>query len=169
MSAFQAREIAFSLGLPAELIAEAVDAILGSYKAFEDFDATMVEINPMILSEDDHIYALDAKMTFDDSALFRHPEIAELRDKSQENPVETRAYDRGLNYVPLTGSIGCVSNGAGLAMATMDMIEHFGGSMANFVDIGGGASPERVAKAVRLVRADKQVTSLVINLSLIHI
>jgi len=164
MSAFQAREIAFGLNIPPTLISEAVDTLLGCYRAFEEFDATMVEINPWVISEDNQIYALDAKMTFDDNALFRHPEIAELRDKSQEDPRETKATDRGLNYVRLQGNIGCVSNGAGLAMATMEMIQQFGGSMANFVDVGGGAPMERVAKAIRLVRADPQVESLIINI-----
>ncbi len=123
MQAFQAREIAFALGLTPPQIQHAVSAILGCYRAFEELDATMVEVNPLIVTADDEVMALDAKMTFDDNALFRHQALAELRDKSQEDPRETRAGDRGLSYVGLTGNIGCIVNGAGLAMATMDMIK----------------------------------------------
>ena len=114
----------------------------------------MVEINPLVITSDKRILALDAKMTFDDNALFRHPQISELRDKSQEDPRESRAADRGLSYVGLEGNIGCIVNGAGLAMATMDMIQHAGGEPANFLDIGGGASAERVATSIELVLSD---------------
>ena len=124
----------------------------------------MVEINPLALTSDGTLVALDAKMTFDDNALYRRPEISELRDKSQEDPRETQASDRGLSYVGLDGRIGCVVNGAGLAMATMDMIEKAGGEPANFLDIGGGATPERVAKAVRLVAADQGVEAILVNI-----
>lgn len=163
MQAFQARQIAFKLGIPTPLINEAVATILGCYKAFEQLDATMVEINPLVVAADTAIYALDAKMTFDDNALFRRPEIAELRDKSQENSMESRAADRGLNYVGLQGDIACVVNGGGLAMATLDCIELAGGSAASFLDIGGGASPERVAKAIRLVSQDERVNAVLVN------
>ena len=164
MQAFQAREVAFALGLKPSQIQSAVNAILGCYRAFEELDATMVEINPLIVTEDDNVVALDAKMTFDDNALFRHPAVAELRDKSQEDPRETHANDRGLSYVGLTGKIGCIVNGAGLAMATMDMIKLAGGEPANFLDIGGGATPERVAKAFKLVTMDKNVEAILVNI-----
>jgi malate-CoA ligase subunit beta len=164
MPAFQAREIAFGLGLDPALTQQAVTTILGCYKAFEELDATMVEINPLVVTEDNRLIALDAKMTFDDNALFRLPQIAELRDKSQEDPRETRANDRGLSYVGLDGSIGCIVNGAGLAMATMDMIKAAGGEPANFLDIGGGATPERVAKAFRLVTSDENVRAILVNI-----
>jgi len=163
MQSFQAREIAFGLGIEPDLIPETVQILLGCYKAFEECDATMVEINPLVVTEDDHLMALDAKMTVDDNALFRLPHIAELRDKSQEDPRETRAADRGLAYVALDGHIGCIVNGAGLAMATMDMIKAAGGEPANFLDIGGGATPERVGKAFRIVASDASVEAILIN------
>ena len=164
MQAFQAREIAFGLGIEPALVQEAVKAILGAYKAFEELDATMVEINPLVITEDGRVLAADAKMTFDDNALFRRPHVAELRDKSQEDPRETRAADRGLAYVGLDGNIGCIVNGAGLAMATMDMIKAAGGEPANFLDIGGGATPERVSKAFRLVLSDANVQAILVNI-----
>ncbi|MEE9287877.1 MAG: malate--CoA ligase subunit beta [Gammaproteobacteria bacterium] len=164
MQAFQAREVAFGLGLERALISQAVTTFLGCYRAFRDLDATMVEVNPLVVTEDGRLVALDAKMTFDDNALFRRPHISELRDKSQEDPREMMAADRGLSYVGLTGNIGCIINGAGLAMATMDMIEHAGGEPANFLDIGGGASPERVAKAFRLVLSDENVQAMLVNI-----
>ena len=164
MQAFQAREIAFGLGLEAGQIAQGVATILGCYRAFRELDATMVEINPLVVAEDGSLLALDAKMSFDDNALFRRPAIAELRDKSQEDPRETRAADRGLSYVGLDGDIGCIVNGAGLAMATMDMIKLAGGEPANFLDIGGGATPDRVAKAFRLVTMDQNVGAVLVNI-----
>ena len=164
MQGFQARELAFALGLEAGQIAPAVTAILGCYRAFRELDATMVEINPLIVTEEGGILALDAKMSFDDNALFRRPQIAELRDKSQEDPRETQAADRGLSYVGLDGDIGCIVNGAGLAMATMDMIKLAGGEPANFLDIGGGATPERVARAFKLVTMDKGVKAVLVNI-----
>ena len=124
----------------------------------------MVEVNPLVITSDSRVIALDAKMTFDDNALFRHPQISELRDKSQEDPRESRAADRGLSYVGLEGNIGCIVNGAGLAMATMDTIKLAGGEPANFLDIGGGATPERVAKAFRLVLSDKNVQAVLVNI-----
>jgi succinyl-CoA synthetase beta subunit len=164
MQAFQARELAFGLGLEGQQVAQAVKVMLGCYRAFRDLDATMVEINPLVVVEDGSLLALDAKMTFDDNALFRRPDISELRDKSQEDPRETQAADRGLNYVGLDGNIGCIINGAGLAMATMDMIQLAGGEPANFLDIGGGASPDRVAKAFRLVQSDAKVEAVLVNI-----
>ena len=164
LSEFQAREIAFKLGMEQSQIQQAVTTIKGCYRAFRDLDATMVEINPLVVTGDGSIMALDAKMGFDDNAMFRRPEISELRDKSQEDARETRAADRGLSYVGLEGNIGCIVNGAGLAMATMDMIKLAGGEPANFLDIGGGASPERVAKAFRLVRSDDNVDAILVNI-----
>ncbi|KNG95133.1 malate--CoA ligase subunit beta [Pseudaestuariivita atlantica] len=161
---FQAREIAFALGVEAGLVSQMVRTLMGCYRAFSELDATMVEINPLVVTGDDRIIALDAKMTFDDNALFRHPQVAELRDKSQEDPRESRAADRGLSYVGLDGNIGCIVNGAGLAMATMDTIMLAGGQPANFLDIGGGATPERVAKAFRLVMSDKNVQAVLVNI-----
>ncbi|MEQ8662608.1 MAG: malate--CoA ligase subunit beta [Gammaproteobacteria bacterium] len=164
MQAFQAREIAFGLGVPLALVAQTVTALLGAYRAFRDLDATMVEINPLVITRDQRLIALDAKMAFDENALFRRQQISELRDKSQEDPREMQAADRGLSYVGLEGNIGCIINGAGLAMATMDMIRHAGGAPANFMDIGGGASPDRVAKAMRLVLDDPGVEAVLVNI-----
>ena len=164
LQAFQAREVAFALGLDASLVTEAANTLRACYRSFRDLDATMVEINPLVVTADGRILALDAKMTFDDNALFKHQRISELRDKSQEDPREMRATDRGLSYVGLEGDIGCIINGAGLAMATMDMIKHSGGEPANFLDIGGGASPERVAKAFNLVLSDDNVKGVVVNI-----
>ena len=161
---FQAREISFGLGLPAEQIADAVRTIKGCYRAFTELDADMVEINPLVVTEDGHLMALDAKMSFDENALYRHSHIAELRDKSQEDPRESFAADRGLSYVGLDGNIGCIINGAGLAMATMDMIQHVGGEPANFLDIGGAASPERVVKAFRAVLTDRRAQAILVNI-----
>lgn len=161
---FQCREIAFALGIRPALVQQMVRTLLGCYRAFRELDATMVEINPLVVTGDDRILALDAKMTFDNNALFRHPQISELRDKSQEDPRESRAADRGLSYVGLDGNIGCIVNGAGLAMATMDTIKLAGGEPANFLDIGGGATPERVAKAFRLVMSDKNVQAILVNI-----
>lgn len=161
---FQAREIAFKLGIEPGLTQAMVRTLQGCYRAFRDLDATMVEINPLVITGDNRVLALDAKMTFDDNALFRHPQISELRDKSQEDPRESRAADRGLSYVGLDGNIGCIVNGAGLAMATMDTIKLAGGEPANFLDIGGGATPERVAKAFRLVMSDKNVQAVLVNI-----
>ncbi|KRA00102.1 succinyl-CoA synthetase subunit beta [Mesorhizobium sp. Root157] len=164
MQQFQAREIAFGLGLENSLIGKAVDTLIGCYRVFRDYDASMLEINPLVVTRDGNLIALDAKMSFDENALFRRPEISELRDKSQEDPRETFASDRGLSYVGLDGNIGCIINGAGLAMATMDMIKIAGGEPANFLDIGGGASPERVAKAFRAVLADKNIETILVNI-----
>ncbi len=161
---FQAREVAFALGLEAGQINEAVTVLKACYRAFRDLDATMVEINPLVVTGDGRLIALDAKMGFDDNALFRRQQISELRDKSQEDPREMNAADRGLSYVGLDGNIGCIINGAGLAMATMDMIKHVDGEPANFLDIGGGASPERVTKAFNLVLSDDKVDAILVNI-----
>ena len=164
MQPFEAREIAFKLGLDKSLISQAVTTLLGCYRAFRDLDATMVEINPLVVSKSGHLLALDAKMAFDDNALFRRANISELRDKSQEDTREMKAADRGLNYVGLEGNIGCIINGAGLSMATMDIIKLAGGEPANFLDIGGGASPDRVAKAFNLVLSDDNVQTILVNI-----
>ncbi|HVN98695.1 MAG TPA: malate--CoA ligase subunit beta [Steroidobacteraceae bacterium] len=161
---FQARELAFGLGLNMKQVSQAVTAILGCYRAFRDLDATMVEINPLVVTRDDRVVALDAKMSFDDNALFRRPRVAEMRDPAEEDPREAQAAAFGLNYVGLSGDIGCIINGAGLAMATMDSIKHAGGEPANFLDIGGGASPERVGAAFRLVLSDPNVRAILVNI-----
>jgi len=164
MQPFEAREIAFKLKIDKSLISQAVTVFLGCYRAFRDLDATMVEINPLVVTKNGDLLALDAKMAFDDNALFRRPNISELRDKSQEDPREMKAADRGLNYVGLDGHIGCIINGAGLSMATMDIIKLHGGEPANFLDIGGGASPDRVAKAFNLVLSDENVETILVNI-----
>ena len=161
---YQARELAFGLGFDTGQIAEATKILHACYRAFRDHDATMVEINPLVVTDSGHLIALDAKMSFDDNALFRRSQIAELRDMSQEDPVEAGAADRGLSYVSLDGNIGCMINGAGLAMATMDMIKLAGGMPANFLDIGGGASPERVLTAFHTVLADPKVDAILVNI-----
>jgi malate-CoA ligase subunit beta len=164
MQAFQAREIAFQLGLDAALIPQAVKTLIGCYRLMEEMDATMVEINPLVVTSAGEIMALDAKLSFDDNALFRHPDISELRDKSQEDARETYAGDRGLNYIGLEGEIGCIVNGAGLAMATLDMIKMAGGEPANFLDVGGGASPERVLMSFKAVLNDPNVEAILVNI-----
>lgn len=161
---FQARAMAFALGLPVSMINTAVKTINGCYRALRDNDANMLEINPLVVTGKEDLLALDCKMGFDDNALFRRHRIAELRDKTQEDPREMAAADRGLSYVGLDGDIGCMINGAGLAMATMDMIKLAGGEPANFLDVGGGASPERTEKAFRLVLADKNVKAMLVNI-----
>ena len=161
---FQAREMAFSLGLESTQLSHAVKTIRGCYRAMRDFDANMLEINPLVVTATGELIALDAKMSFDDNALFRRHEIAELRDKTQGDPREVAAADHGLSYIGLNGDIGCMINGAGLAMATMDMIKLAGGEPANFLDVGGGASAERTEKAFRLVLADKGVKAMLVNI-----
>ena len=164
MQPFQAREIVFALVLDKTQVNQAVTTILGCYRAMRDLDANMVEINPLVVTKEGNLLAVDAKMGFDENALFRHSNISELRDKSQEDVREMNAADRGLSYVGLDGNIGCIINGAGLAMATMDMIMHAGGEPANFLDIGGGASPDRVSKAFNLVLSDDNVKCILINI-----
>jgi malate-CoA ligase subunit beta len=161
---FQAREMAFALGLHPDLVPQAVKLIQGCYRAMRELDANMVEINPLVITGHDEVIALDAKMGFDDNALFRRQKISELRDKTQEDPREMAAADRGLSYVGLDGDIGCMINGAGLAMATMDMIKLAGGEPANFLDVGGGASADRTEKAFRMVLQDKNVKAMLVNI-----
>ncbi|MFZ5709130.1 MAG: malate--CoA ligase subunit beta [Pseudomonadota bacterium] len=164
LAGFQARELAFALGLRGDQIGQMVTVLKACYRAYRDLDATMVEINPLVITRDGNLTALDAKMSFDTNALYRRPEILELRDRSQEDPRESGAADHGLAYVGLDGDIGCIINGAGLAMATMDMIKLSGGAPANFLDIGGGASPERVVRAFRTVLADRNVSVILVNI-----
>ena len=161
---FQAREIAFNLGIESGLISRTAEVIQGCYRAFSELDATMVEVNPLVITKDKHVLALDCKMSFDNNALFRRNEVSELRDKSQENPSEVYASDRGLNYVGLDGNIGNIINGAGLAMASMDMIKLAGGEPANFLDVGGGATPEKIVKAFKLVSSDEKVKVILVNI-----
>ncbi len=161
---FQARKLAFSLGLEDAQFNQALKTIKGSYRALRDLDANMLEINPLVVTGSGALLALDAKMEFDDNALFRRHKIAELRDKTQIDPREVAAAEHGLSYIGLDGDIGCMINGAGLAMATMDMIKLAGGEPANFLDVGGGASAERTEKAFRLVLADKGVKAMLVNI-----
>jgi succinyl-CoA synthetase beta subunit len=164
LAEFQARELAFALGLNAGQIGQMVTILRACYRAYRDLDAMMVEINPLVVTGEGKLVALDAKMSFDTNALYRRPHIAELRDRSQEDHRESAAADHGLAYVGLDGNIGCIINGAGLAMATMDMIKLAGGAPANFLDIGGGASPERVVRAFRTVLTDKNVEVMLVNI-----
>jgi succinyl-CoA synthetase beta subunit len=164
MQQFQARELAYGLGFKGKAATQAAKTIIGCYRAFRELDATMVEINPLVLTQDERVLALDAKMTFDDNAMFRRQHILELHDRTQEDPRETNAKEHGLSYVGLDGDIGCIINGAGLAMATMDMIKLAGGEPANFLDIGGGASPERVAKSFNVVLSDDKVKAILVNI-----
>ena len=164
MPEFQSRQLAFTLGLPNKLVGAASRVIMKCYRAFRDTDANLLEVNPLILTTDKKILAIDAKMTFDENALYRQPEILEFRDKTQADYRETNASEHDLSYVGLDGNIGCLINGAGLAMATMDMIQHAGGEPANFLDIGGGASAERVATSIELVLSDTSVDAILINI-----
>ena len=161
---FQARKLAFALGLPNELISQAVKFMQTLYSAYESMDASLVEINPFLLTKDNRLIALDAKINFDDNALFRHPEFKELRDLNEEEPLEIEASKFDLNYIKLDGNIACMVNGAGLAMATMDIIKLAGGEPANFLDVGGGASQERVEAAFRILLADPAVRAVLINI-----
>lgn len=161
---FQARKIAFGLGIPSELVNQASKFMLSLYDAYEKMDASLVEINPFLLTKDNRLIALDAKVNFDDNALFRHKDYESLRDLNEEEPLEIEASKYDLNYIKLDGNIGCMVNGAGLAMATMDIIKLAGGEPANFLDVGGGASQERVENAFRILLADPNVKAVLINI-----
>jgi succinyl-CoA synthetase beta subunit len=161
---FQARKLAFSISIPAELIGQAVKFMQALYSAYEQTDASLMEINPFLLTKDNRLIALDAKVNFDDNALFRHKEFVDLRDLNEEEPLEIEASKFDLNYIKLDGNIACMVNGAGLAMATMDIIKLAGGEPANFLDVGGGASQERVEAAFRILLADKHVKAVLINI-----
>ncbi len=161
---FHARELAFGLGLRDKQVASAVRFLQAMYKAFLELDASIVEINPLVVTGAGEVLALDAKMNFDDNALYRHKEVSDLRDEDEEDPMEREAADEGLNYVKLDGNIGCMVNGAGLAMATMDIIKLFGGEPANFLDVGGGATRERVTQAFKLILSDPHVEGILVNI-----
>ncbi len=164
LGAYQGRKLAFALGLKPTQVNQAVAFFQSLYKAFVESDASLVEINPFITTQDDKLFALDAKMTFDDNALFRHPEVKALRDVAEEDPLEVEASKYSLNYIKLDGSIACMVNGAGLAMATMDIIQYAGGSPANFLDVGGGATQEQIEHAFEILLSDKNVKAIFINI-----
>jgi succinyl-CoA synthetase beta subunit len=164
MEAFHARRLAYGLKLEGKQVGSAVKFMLGMYKAFIALDASIVEINPLVVTGAGDVIALDAKMNFDDNALFRHPDIEAMRDEGEEDPIELEAGKHSLNYVKLDGNIGCMVNGAGLAMATMDIIKLYGGEPANFLDVGGGATKERVATAFKLILSDKNVEGILVNI-----
>jgi succinyl-CoA synthetase beta subunit len=157
-------QLAFGLGIPADLTNQAVKFMLALYDAYVKMDATIVEINPFLLTKDNRLIALDAKVNFDDNAMYRHKDYAEMRDLDEEEPLEIEASKYDLNYIKLDGNIGCMVNGAGLAMATMDIIKHAGGEPANFLDVGGGASQARVEQAFKILLADESVKAVLINI-----
>jgi succinyl-CoA synthetase beta subunit len=160
----EAAQVAHDIGIPDAASAEAVQVLQGLYRAFMDKEATLTEINPLILTADDHVLALDAKINFDDNALFRHPEIVALRDLTEEDPAEVEASKFDLSYIQLDGDIGCLVNGAGLAMATMDIIKLYGGSPANFLDVGGGATTEKVTEAFKLMLRNPHLKAILVNI-----
>jgi succinyl-CoA synthetase beta subunit len=164
LRSFQARKLAFGLGIPNDLINQAAKFMLSLYDAYEKMDASLVEINPFLLTKDNRLIALDAKVNFDDNAMFRHKDYADLRDLDEEEPLEIEASKFDLNYIKLDGNIGCMVNGAGLAMATMDIIKLHGGEPANFLDVGGGASQERVEHAFRILLSDQNVKAVLVNI-----
>ncbi len=161
---FHARKIAFALGLSGKQVSSAVKFLTNMYQAFMALDASIFEINPLVVTKDDQLLALDGKMNFDDNALERHPDVLELRDESEEDPAETEANKHSLSYVKLDGNIGCMVNGAGLAMATMDIIKLYGGDPANFLDVGGGATKERVTTAFKIILRDANVEGILVNI-----
>jgi succinyl-CoA synthetase beta subunit len=164
LSGFQARKLAFALGLEGAQVGQAAKVMAAVYNAFIATDASLIEINPLIVTEEGNVLALDAKMTFDDNALFRHPDFKELRDLAEEDPLEVEASKYSLNYIKLDGTIGCMVNGAGLAMATMDIIKLAGGEPANFLDVGGGANAEQIRNAFKILMSDKSVKAVLINI-----
>ncbi len=164
LESFQARKLAFGLGLTGGLVNQAVQLMTAIYKAYWDTDASLIEINPLITTTDGRVFALDAKVNLDDNALFRHKDIRELRDITEEDPLEVEASKYGLNYIKLDGNVGCMVNGAGLAMATMDIIKYAGGKPANFLDVGGGANEEQVTHAFEILLSDKNVRAVLINI-----
>ena len=164
LAPYQARKLAFGIGIPAASANAAAAAMVALAKAYLAMDASLAEINPFILTRDGKVYALDAKVTFDDNALYRHKELLDLRDLNEEDPLEVEASRFGLNYIKLEGTVGCMVNGAGLAMSTMDIIKHAGGEPANFLDVGGGATAEQVKNAFRILLTDKNVKAVLINI-----
>ena len=164
LTPFQARRMAFNMNIPANVVNKAVKLMLGLYDAFIDKDASIVEINPLVVTGDDEVVALDAKFNFDGNALYRHKDILELRDFDEEDPKEIEASKYDLSYIALDGNIGCMVNGAGLAMATMDTISYYGGSPANFLDVGGGATAEKVTEAFKIILSDSKVKGIFVNI-----
>jgi len=161
---FQARKLAFAIHIPAHLVNKAVKFMMGLYQVFVDKDASVAEINPLVVTEDDQVIALDAKLNFDSNGLFRHPEVLELRDLDEEDPKEIEASKYDLSYIALDGNIGCMVNGAGLAMSTMDIIKFYGGEPANFLDVGGGATTEKVTEAFKIILSDEKVKGIFVNI-----
>ena len=164
MLPFQARKLAFAINIPKELVNKAVKFMMGLYQAFVDKDCSLAEINPLVVTGDGEVMALDAKLNFDSNALFRHQEILELRDLDEEDQKEIEASKYDLTYIALDGNIGCMVNGAGLAMATMDIIKHYGGEPANFLDVGGGATTEKVTEAFKIILSDPNVKGIFVNI-----
>ncbi|AIK35987.1 ADP-forming succinate--CoA ligase subunit beta [Bacillus pseudomycoides] len=164
LQGFQARRIAFNINIPKELVGQAVKFMMGLYRAYIEKDCSIAEINPLVTTGDGKVMALDAKLNFDSNALYRHKDILELRDLEEEDPKEIEASKYDLNYIPLDGNIGCMVNGAGLAMATMDIIKHYHGDPANFLDVGGGATAEKVTEAFKIILSDKNVKGIFVNI-----
>jgi succinyl-CoA synthetase beta subunit len=164
LSTFQSRKLAYGIGMTSPAANACAAAMVALAEAYLKTDASLAEINPFVLTKDGKVYALDAKINFDDNALFRHKDLVELRDQNEEDPLEVEASKFGLNYIKLDGTVGCMVNGAGLAMATMDIIQHAGGSPANFLDVGGGANAEQVKNAFRILLTDKNVKAVLINI-----
>ena len=164
LASFQARRIAFNINIPKELINQAVNFMMGLYNAFIEKDCSIAEINPLVITGDGKVMALDAKLNFDDSALYRHPDILEYRDLDEEDEKENRASKYDLNYVTLDGSIGCMVNGAGLAMATLDIIHYYGGEPANFLDVGGSTTVDKVSEAFKIILSDEKVQGIFVNI-----
>lgn len=161
---FQARRLAFNINIPTELVNKAAQFMLGLYDVFIEKDCSIAEINPLVVTGDGEVIALDAKMNFDENALYRHSEIVELRDLEEEDPKEIEASQHDLSYIALDGNIGCMVNGAGLAMATMDIIKHYDGDPANFLDVGGGATAEKVTEAFKIILSDENVKGIYVNI-----
>jgi succinyl-CoA synthetase beta subunit len=164
LSGYQARKLAFGIGIPAASVNAAAKAMIALAKAYDEIDCSLAEINPFILLKDGRVMALDAKINIDDNAMFRHPEFAELRDLAEEDPLEVEASKFSLNYIKLDGNIACMVNGAGLAMATMDIVKYAGGEPANFLDVGGGANEEQIKNAFRILLSDAAVKAVFINI-----
>ncbi|RST75474.1 ADP-forming succinate--CoA ligase subunit beta [Siminovitchia acidinfaciens] len=164
LTGFQARRIAFNINIPNELVGKAAKFMISLYNAFVDNDCSIAEINPLVVTGDGNVIALDAKLNFDDNALFRHKDILEYRDLDEEDPKEIEASKYDLSYIALDGNIGCMVNGAGLAMSTMDIIKHYGGEPANFLDVGGGATAEKVTEAFKIILSDEAVKGIFVNI-----
>ena len=164
LTGFQARKMAFGMGVPTAQVNAAVSVMLALAKAYDEFDCSLAEVNPLVLTTDGRVVALDCKMSIDDNAMFRHKDLVELRDTNEEDPLEVEASKFSLNYIKLDGNVACMVNGAGLAMSTMDIIKYAGGSPANFLDVGGGANAEQVKNAFRILLSDSAVKAVLINI-----